>query len=156
MKKALSLDLRERIVEACEGKEGTREEVARRFKVSLGMVKKLLMQKKRTGDVGARYRFCGRKGRLMSEHGEELKELILREPDVTLAEMKERLGLGCTIGAIHWMVGKMGLTYKKRRCARANRSEQTSDRRAKRGKAGSTSLKGKGSFSLMNRRRRQT
>jgi transposase len=45
MKKAISLDLRERIVAAYEDKEGTREEVGKRFKVSLGMVKKLLMQR---------------------------------------------------------------------------------------------------------------
>jgi hypothetical protein len=31
-------------VEAYERKEGTREEVAKRFKVSVGMVKKLLQQ----------------------------------------------------------------------------------------------------------------
>ena len=36
MKKPISLDLRERIVAAYVGKEGTREEVAKRFKVSLG------------------------------------------------------------------------------------------------------------------------
>ena len=44
MKKPISLDLRERIVAACDAKEGTREEVAKRFKVSLGMVEKLLAQ----------------------------------------------------------------------------------------------------------------
>jgi transposase len=36
MKKQISLDLRERIVAACDAQEGTREEVAKRFKVSLG------------------------------------------------------------------------------------------------------------------------
>ena len=45
MKKPISLDLSERIVAAYVGKEGTREEVAKRFKVSVGMVKKLLSQK---------------------------------------------------------------------------------------------------------------
>ena len=50
MKKQISLDLRERIVAACDAQEGTREEVAKRFKVSLGMVKKLLAQRARTGD----------------------------------------------------------------------------------------------------------
>jgi transposase len=51
MKKQISLDLRERIVAACDAQEGTREEVAKRFKVSLGMVKKLLAQRARTGDL---------------------------------------------------------------------------------------------------------
>ena len=39
MKKTISLDLRERILAAYDADEGTREAVARRFRVSLGMVK---------------------------------------------------------------------------------------------------------------------
>ena len=128
MKKTLSVDLRERIVAAYEAKEGTREEVAKRFKVSLGMVKKLLGQKAKTGDLRARHRFSGRKARLMPERGEELKALIAKEPDLTLEEIKERLELGCTIGAIHWVLARMGLTYKKRRSTRPNNTGRTSPR----------------------------
>ena len=82
MKKAISLDLRERIVAAYEGKEGTREEVAKRFKVSVGMVKKLMAQRNRTGDLRPRYRYCGRKARLEPEHGERMRKLVGQEPDV--------------------------------------------------------------------------
>src|ERR1044072_9220306 len=121
MKKELSVDVRERIVAAYDAKEGTREEVAKRFKVSLGMVKKLLGQRARTGDLRPRHRFSGRKARLMPERGQELKELIAREPDLTLQEIKQRLGLGCTIGAIHWVLTRMGLTYKKRRSTRPSK-----------------------------------
>ena len=128
MKKAISLDLRERIVAAYEGKEGTREEVAKRFKVSVGMVKKLLAQKSRTGDLRSRYRYCGRKARLEPEHGERMRRLVEKEPDVTLVEMKQRLELGCTIGAIHWVLARMGLTYKKRRFTRQNKTGRTSPR----------------------------
>jgi transposase len=64
MKKPISLDLRERIVAAYDRQEGTRQEVAKRFKVSEGMVKKLLAQSSRTGDLRSRYRFCGRKAAL--------------------------------------------------------------------------------------------
>jgi transposase len=122
MKKAISLDLRERIVAAYEDKEGTREEVAKRFKVSLGMVKKLLAQRSRTGDLRARYRFCGRKAKLLPGHGGRMKALVAKEPDLTLAEIKQRLGLDCTVAAIHWVLGKMGLTYKKRRSMRPSRT----------------------------------
>jgi transposase len=45
IKKPTLLDLRERIVAAYVGKEGTRQEVAKRLEVSVGMVKKLLAQK---------------------------------------------------------------------------------------------------------------
>lgn len=125
MKKAISIDLRERIVAAYDGKEGTREEVAKRFKVSLGMVKKLLAQRERTGDLRARYRYCGRKAKLMPESGKQMKALVAKEPDLTLAEMKERLGLECTVAAIHWALGKMGLTYKKRHSMRPSRTGRT-------------------------------
>ena len=63
--KTISLDLRERIVAAYDGEEGTREEVAKRFRVSVGMVKKLRSSVARpaslataTGTLGARPRSC--------------------------------------------------------------------------------------------------
>ena len=59
--RTLSLDLRERILASYDNDEGTREEVARGYRVSLGMVKKLLQQRRRTGDLAPRHRFSGRK-----------------------------------------------------------------------------------------------
>jgi len=128
MKKTLSLDLRERIVAAYDAKEGTREEVAKRFRVSLGMVKKLLEQRTRTGDLRPRHRFSGRKARLMPEQGSRLRQLIAQEPDLTLAEMKARLELNCTVAAVHWVVTRLGLTYKKRRSMRPSKTGRTSRR----------------------------
>jgi transposase len=104
-----------------EGK-WTQEEVAKRFRVSLGMVKKLLQQRRRTGEIEARHRFSGRKARLMPERGKELKGLVAKEPDITLAEIKGRLGLACTIPAIHQVLVKLGLTYKKRRSMRPSKT----------------------------------
>jgi hypothetical protein len=43
------MDLRERILSCYDHEEGTREMVARRFRVSLGMVKKLLALASRLG-----------------------------------------------------------------------------------------------------------
>src|ERR1043165_51087 len=125
MKKALPVVLRERIVAAYDAREGTREEVAKRFKVSVGMVEKLLSQRAKTGDLRPRHRFSGRKARLMPDHGTRLKQLIGREPDLTLAEMKSRLELDCTVAAIHWVVSRLGLPYKKRRSMRPNKTGRT-------------------------------
>ena len=136
MKKAISMDLRERIVAAYDGKEGTREEVAKRFKVSLGMVKKLLAQRTRTGDLQPRYSYCGRKARLEPEHGKRLRELVMQSPDVTLEEIKQQLGLGCTIGAIHWVLSRMGLTYKKRLSMRPSKTGRTLPRPGASGNGG--------------------
>ena len=154
MKQALSLDLRERIVAAYDGEEGTKAEVAQRFKVSLGMVKKLLAQRSRTGDLRARYRYCGRKAKLQPEQGARLKALVQQEPDLTLAEIKERLELSCTIGAIHWVLARLGLTYKKRRSMRPSKTVLTSPRRAGNGGAARAGSTRPGWSSSTSRRRR--
>jgi len=141
MKKTLSEDLRTRIVAAYEAKEGTREEVAQRFKVSVGMVKKLLAQKQRTGDLAPRHRFSGRKAKLLPEYGKALQALVAKEPDLTLAEIKARLNLSYTVPAIHHVLGKLGLTYKKRRSMPPSKTGPTSSKRVASGsapKAGST------------------
>lgn len=156
MKPALSLDLRERIVAAYEAEEGTRAEVARRFKVSVGMVKKLLTQQRRTGDLRARYRFCGRKAKLQPEQGARLKALVQQEPDLTLAEIKERLALSCTLGAIHWVLARLGLTYKKRRSMRPNKTAPTSRKRAGSGGATKADSTRPGWSSSTSRQRRPT
>jgi hypothetical protein len=76
----------------------------------VGGVRKLSPQRRRTGDIEARHRFSGRKARLLPERGKELKGLVAREPDITLAEIKGRLGFACTIPAIHQVLVKLGLT----------------------------------------------
>jgi len=50
--KTLSLDLRERILAAYDAEQGSREEIGRRFRVSTGMVKKLLQQRRKRGTSG--------------------------------------------------------------------------------------------------------
>jgi transposase len=156
MKKPISLDLRERIVSAYVGKEGTREEVAKRFKVSVGMVKKLLAQKSRTGDLRPRYRFCGRKARLEPEHGKSMRQLVEREPDVTLEEIKQRLDLGCTIGAIHWVLSRLGLTYKKRHSMRPSKTDPMSRKNAAVGSGAKARSTRPGLSSSTSRRPRRT
>ena len=133
--KTTSMDLRRRIVETYDEGKWTQEEVAKRFRVSLGMVKKLVMQRRRTGQIEARHRFSGRKARLLPERGQQLKALVAKEPDLTLAEIKERLGLDCTVGAIHWVLGRLGLTYKKRRSMRPSKTVPMSPKRVAGGNA---------------------
>jgi transposase len=156
MRKTLSLDLRERIVGAYDAKEGTREEVANRFKVSVGMVKKLLSQRAKTGELAARHRFSGRKARLMPLHGAQLKSLVAKQPDATLAEMKQGLGLSCTVAAIHVILTKLGLTYKKRRCMQLNKNVPTSPGSAKTGSACKVDSIRRNLSSSTSRRPRQT
>jgi transposase len=113
--RTLSLDLRERIVAAYDGRQGTREEVAERFGVSVGMVKKLLQQRRRTNDLGHRHRYSGRKARILPKYREGLLALVAAQPDLTLAQIREKLAMTCTVPAVHQALVALGLTYKRRR-----------------------------------------
>jgi len=117
----ISMDLRERILTSYDHKEGNREEIASRYRVSLGMVKKLLQQRRRTGDIAPRHRFSGPKPRILSSQQQQMRVLLGKKQDLTLAELRQAMQLDCTLPAIHYVLAKMGLTYKKRRSAPANK-----------------------------------
>jgi transposase len=127
--KTLSTDLRRRILATCDEQKETREAVAKRFRVSVGMVKKLLLQRRKTGEIGARHRFSGRKPKILKEHREELKRLVAKKPDLTLAQLRAAAGLECTLPAIHYVLVAMGLTYKKRHSKPLGKVDRTSSPR---------------------------
>jgi transposase len=123
--RTISLDLRERILGSYDKKEGNREEIAHRFRVSLGLVKKLLQQRRHTGDIAPRHKNSGRKPFILAEHHRQMRALLGRKPDLTLRELREAVELDCTLPAIHYVLEKMGLTYKKRRSEPASRTGRT-------------------------------
>lgn len=124
--RTISLDLRERVLAAYDAEEGTREEVARRFRVSLGLVKKLLQQRRRIGDIRPQHHRSGCKPRIVASHQHQLRTLLARKPDLTLRELRAATGLACTLPAIHHVLVRLGLTYKKRRSGQASRTGPTS------------------------------
>lgn len=150
------MDLRQRILKAYDRGDTTRDQVARRFEVSLGMVKKLIQQRRHTGDIAPRHHRSGRKPVILGSHRRELRALLAKQPDLTLEEIRVRLGLECTIQAIHYVLADMGLTYKKRLFGQRSNHDQTSRASVETGaksKKDSTPL---ASSSSMNRRPKQT
>jgi len=123
--KTLSLDLRERILASYDNQEGGRQTIADRYRVSLGMVKKLLQQRRRTGDIGPRHHYAGRKPVIVGTHRHQMRVLLGKRPDMTLRELRDALALTCTLPAIHYALDGMGLTYKKRHSEPASRIAQT-------------------------------
>jgi transposase len=129
--KTLSLDLRERILASYDAGKGTRQDMADRYDVSLGMVKKLLSQRKRTGDIASRYHVCGRKPYFTNELRLQIRELIRKRKDITLEEIRDTLDLNCSLPAIHYVLRDMNLSFKKnaaRQRARARRRGQSQSR----------------------------
>lgn len=154
--KTLSLDLRERIVGAYDAQQGTREEVAQRFRVSVGMVKKLLQQRRRTNELGHRHRYSGRKARILPEYRDKLATLVAAQPDLTLVQIKAKLAMTCTVPAVHYALVALGLTYKKRRSTPPNKAGPMSPRRGDSGRPGRASSRPAGSSSSTKRRPRRT
>jgi len=134
--RTLSLDLRERILASYNHEEGTRAEVAERYRVSLGMVKKLLQQRRRTGDIAPRHHCSGRKPIIQAVHHRQMRVLLGQKPDLTLKELRAAVALDCTLPAIHYALQRLGLTYKKRHSGPANKTVRTLRGRGGRGGGG--------------------
>lgn len=154
--RTLSLDLRERILASYDNDEGSREEIARRYRVSLGMVKKLLQQRRRTGDIGPRHHHSGRKPRILGSHRQQMRALLAKKPDLTLKELRAAVALECSLPAIHYALASLGLTYKKRVSRPASKTGLTSSARAGRGGDARVASTRRGSSSSTKRAPKRT
>jgi transposase len=134
--RTISLDLRERILASYDQGEGSREGIARRYRVSLGMVKKLLQMRRHLGEIGPRYHRCGLRPGKVAAQSQAFRQLLQRRPDLTLEELRAATALDCTLAAIHYVLQKMGLTYKKRRSGPVNKTGPTLPGRAGAGAVG--------------------
>jgi transposase len=117
---AFSMDLRERVVEAYDAGRGSSRQLARLFGVSSAWVRKLLRLRRETGSVAAKVYRRGPRPRLSARQLARLAELVREHPDATLAELRRRLRVNCSLVTIHRALVKLGLSYKK------SRSEQVS------------------------------
>jgi transposase len=97
------------------------------------MVKKLLQQRRRTGDVAPRHRFSGRKPMIGTAHRNQMRALLAKKSDLTLKELRQATGLECSLQAINVV---LGLTYKKRHSGPASKTVRTLRGRAGAGAGG--------------------
>lgn len=85
-----------------------------------------------------------------------MQTLLARKPDLTLKELRAATGLDCTLPAIHYVLVKPGLIYKKRHSAPANKTAPTSDKPGGRGTGNNPASIRPDSSSLMNRGQKPT
>lgn len=112
--KTISLDLRKRILAVCDEGEQTYQQIADRFKVSRAFVAKLVGQRKRTGSIESMDHRAGRKRLFRGELEERLIKLVRKQPDATLEELREQLGVDCYLSTIHRALERIGERYKKK------------------------------------------
>ncbi len=123
--KPYSMDLRERVVAACDAREGTREQIAERFGVSDRWIRKLLQRRRETDSLAPLPRNPGRKRALNDRQMQRLGRLIQKRPDATLKELRKSLGVKISIAALDRAIRRLDVTLKKNRSSRRNRSERT-------------------------------
>ena len=89
--KPYSQDLREKIIRAIDAQGETQEEIAERFSVSPSFVVKLWRRWRETGSAAALPHAGGRR-RSLQASGAVIRRALDRQPDLTLAELCERVG----------------------------------------------------------------
>jgi len=109
-----SQDLRQRILETAERGEGSLRQIARRFLVSLSFVTRLLHLYRSTGSLQPRPHGGGNPAKLGPRDLERLRELVRQQPDATLEELRQRLGVSCSMMTIARALRKLGLPRKKK------------------------------------------
>jgi len=109
--RAYSRDLRERIFRDSDAGMSS-VAVAEKYDVSRAWVDRLKQRRRETGEVSPRAQRYG-PHRKLGPHLSRLADLIHEQPDRTLAELQEALGLSASLATIWRAVKQLGFTVKK-------------------------------------------
>jgi transposase len=112
--KAVSEDLRKRILDTIQRGDGSLRQIARRFLVSVSFITRLLQLHRSTGSLEPRPHGGGNPPILSPEDLQQLRELVQKQPDATLEELRQRLGVSCSLMTLSRALRKLGLPRKKK------------------------------------------
>lgn len=120
---AYSIDLRSRVLKACDDGMKTRA-VAKTFHVSESWVRRVKQVRREEGRVDPlpqrRMQTCK-----LAPFYEAIRELIAAQPDLTLAEIRRKLDLVVSLATLWKAVDDLGLTVKKKLSGPPNRTVST-------------------------------
>ena len=120
--RAYPLDLRQRVLKACDEERWTIGQIAERFKVGEWWVHKLKRQRQTGGGIGPRKGKVGQPRRFGPEQINRLTQYVDQHPDATLEQMHEKIGATCTMVTIHNTLKRLGYRYKKNAAGQRTRS----------------------------------
>ena len=112
-----SSDLRQKVFDAYQNKEGSIRKLARRFKVSPSFVNTLLQRYRNEGTIEPKPHAGGPEPSLKAPQLEVLEELVTQDNDATLEQLADRLcertQIRVSSTTIHRALKKLNLTRKK-------------------------------------------
>lgn len=117
-----SQDLRDRVISAYRKGMATAE-ISSIFEVSRAWARRVKQRLREGGETSPRK--MGSPG-VRKIDRERLAALVAEQPDATLRELRERLGIQCVESAICMALKELGLSFKKRRSTRRSRTVRMS------------------------------
>jgi transposase len=107
------MEQRQKVLKRHQAGDETLEDLADRFEVSLGWVKKISAAFTRTGKMERpRPARLGRKSKMTPELDAWIRTAVAGQPDLTLAELQFRLGSGSAVHHQHRLVVEYIATFK--------------------------------------------
>lgn len=137
MSAAYGQDLRDRVLAAYDRGRSTAW-IAEHFQVSPAWARRVKQRRRETGETTPRPRGGAR---VIKIDRQRLAELVREQPDATLQELVDRLGVDCGIWAVCMALKRLKISFKKRSSTPPSRTARTSPSSAGSGsrrKAGST------------------
>ncbi len=116
-----SMDLRERVA-AVDHREVSQREIARRFRVSLSFIVRLLQRRREAGTLAPKPHGGGPRPSLSRRDQQRLRRLVQKQNDATLNQLKQQGGFSCSLTTIWHTLRRLGLTYKEKTLHAAERS----------------------------------
>jgi len=113
-----SQDLRDRVLAAHDRGMKTKQ-IADTFEVSCSWVRRVKQRRRETGETVPRRMGCPVVWKIDRAR---LAEVVQAQPDATLEEIRDRLGIVCSRSAICMALKELGLTFKKRRSTPQSRT----------------------------------
>jgi transposase len=137
MARAYSMDLRERILQDCDGGMSS-EDAARKYSVSITWVYSLRKQRRETGSIAPKTYKPGPKMKL-APYEKEVRQAVAEHPDATLLELAEMLSPHVSVSTttVGDFLKHLKITWKKnaprrrttpRRCCRTARRMERNPR----------------------------
>ncbi len=118
--KAYSIDLRQKIIDVYNEGNISQRQLAKQFRVALSFIQKLLKQYRQTGNIAPKVRRQQTPTKLNPKELKVLQELVDRNNDATLEELRHQLAskTGVLIGrsTVDRMLRRLNLTLKKKHC----------------------------------------
>jgi transposase len=127
-----SMDLRLKVLGAYDRGMST-SAIAEAFGVSPAWARRVRQRRREHGELGPRPRVGPRKYKIDRA---KLGELVKAQPDATLAELRQRLGVECALSAVWNALRDLGMSYKKRPSTPRSRIVRTSQRGGPSGSSG--------------------